>query len=412
MTDTTAGFNRMPEATAGGGPWSLDVGRTALPDFKLEIYVGHWEFKARYNMTASDAESLSVRYLLALPKNGGARDDEPDPLDTLLDLRLHYTEPSGAPDLRAAIAATYQRCAADDVLCFAGAEEGIYCFYHTVLDGDAHAVVVTPNYQSAETVPLSICATTGVALDESDGWTLHIDQVEAAIRPATRAVYISFPHNPTGKILERDRFDVLVELCRRHGLWLFSDEVYRLIEHDPAKRLPQVADVYERGVSLNVMSKTYGLPGLRIGWITCRDRSLLGRMARFKNYLSICNSGPSERLALLALDRSNAVLERTRAIARDGYAKAAAFLAEFPDLFDAYRPDGGVTLFPRYKGPEGVEDFCRRLVEEVGALLLPSSVYASALTPISTDRFRLGYGRSDLDEGLVAMRSFIRLNGG
>lgn len=373
---------------------------TALPEFKLETYLGRWEFSALHHMTASDAETLTVRELLAL---GGEC-----ALEDLLDTRLSYTEPYGAPDLRAAIAATYDRCAMEDVLCFAGAEEGVYSLYHTLLSRDDHAIVVTPNYQSAESVPLSICATTGVALDENEGWTLHIDQVAAAIRPNTRVLYINFPHNPTGKILERDRLDALVALCRHNGIWLFSDEVYRLIERDPARRLPQVADVYERGVSLNVMSKAYGLPGLRVGWITCRDRELLEQLVRFKHYLSICNSAPSERLSLIALRNRDAILKRSRAIAGEGYAKVAAFLAEFPALFQTYEPDGGVVMFPRYTGADGVEVFCQRLVEEAGAILLPASIYASALTPTPLDRFRIGYGRRKLADGLNAMRVLIQ----
>jgi aspartate/methionine/tyrosine aminotransferase len=380
-----------------------DARSPALPEFRLETYLGRWEFSARHHMTASDAESLSVRELLAL---GGDT-----ALDALLDQRLSYTEPYGAPDLRDAIAATYEHCAIEDVLCFAGAEEGVYCFFRTLLRPEDHAIVVTPNYQSAETLPRSLCAVSGVALDPDERWTLHLDQVAAAIRPNTRALYVNFPHNPTGKILERDRFVGLVDLCRRHGIWLFSDEVYRLIEHDPSKRLPQVADLYERGVSLNVMSKAYGLPGLRIGWIACRDRALLEQMVRYKHYLSICNSGPSERLALVALQHRDAVLGRTRAIAREGYAKVAALLAEFPELFDAYVPDGGVVMFPRYLGGAGVETFCRRMVEEAGVVLLPASVYASDLTATPTDRFRIGYGRRNLDAGLAAMRELIRDGG-
>jgi aspartate/methionine/tyrosine aminotransferase len=377
---------------------------TTLPEFRLETYLGRWEFEARYHMTASDAQTLTIRDLLALAG--------PDTLERLLDMPLSYTEPYGAPDLRAAIARTYDNCAAEDVLCFAGAEEGLYTFYRVLMQPGDHAIVVTPNYQSAESVPLSIGAVTGVPLEPDHHWTLDIDRVAAAIRPNTRVIAINFPHNPTGKVLERDRFDALVALCRHHGIWLFSDEVYRLIERDPAIRLPQVADVYERGVSLNVMSKAYGLPGLRIGWIACRDRDLLERLVRYKHYLSICNSGPSERLARVALDHADAILTRTRAIARDGLAKTQAFLAEFPDLFDSYEPDGGVILYPRYKGADGVETFARRLVEEAGAVVLPASVYASALTPTPPDRFRLGYGRLTLDEGLAAMRAFLRRNGG
>lgn len=370
-----------------------------LPEFKLETYLGRWEFSARHHMTASDAETLSIRDLLAL---GGDT-----ALAALLDTRLSYTEPYGAPDLRAAIAATYEMASHADILCFAGAEEGLYCLYHSLLDADSHAIVVTPNYQSAETIPLSICRTSGIALDETLGWALDIDAVGAAIRPNTRLISINFPHNPTGKILERERFDALVDLCRKHGIWLFSDEVYRLIERDPARRLPQAVDVYEKGISLNVMSKAYGLPGLRLGWLACRDHALLEKAVRLKHYLSICNSAPSERLALVALTHADAILTRTRAIARAGYEKVSSFLSDFPQLIETYEPDGGVVMYPRYLGADGVETFCRKMVEEAGAVLLPASVYASALVPGASDRFRIGYGRSHLDEGLAAMRTLI-----
>ncbi len=375
-----------------------------LPEFRLETYLGKWEFGARYHMTASDAQSITIRDVLALAGPGA--------VDRFLDEPLSYTQPYGAQDLREAIAATYDTAAPEDVLCFAGAEEGLYAFYRVLLDTSAHAIVVTPNYQSAESVPMSICDVTGVPLEADHNWTLDIDRVAAAIRPNTRVISVNFPHNPTGKILERDRFDTLVDLCRRHGIWLFSDEVYRLIERDPAIRLPQAFDAYERGVSLNVMSKAYGLPGLRIGWIACRDRDLLERMVRYKHYLSICNSGPSERLAVAALRGADVILDRTRAIARAGLAKTQAFLSEFPHLFESYVPDGGIVIYPRYKGADGVEAFARRLVEEAGVVVLPPSVYASALTATPTDRFRMGYGRNHIDEGLAAMRAHLMQNYG
>lgn len=375
-----------------------------LPEFRLETYLGLWEFAARHHMTASDAQTMTIRDVLALAGPGA--------VDRFLDEPLSYTQPYGARDLREAIAATYDTADPEDVLCFAGAEEGLYAFYRVLLDPGAHAIVVTPNYQSAESVPLSICDVTGVPLEADQNWTLDIGRVAAAIRPNTRVISINFPHNPTGKILERDRFEALVELCRHHGIWLFSDEVYRLIERDPAIRLPQAFDAYERGVSLNVMSKAYGLPGLRIGWIACHDRDLLERMVRYKHYLSICNSGPGERLAVAALGGAAAILDRTRAIARAGLAMTQAFLSEFPHLFESYVPDGGIVFYPRYKGADGVEAFARRLVDEAGVVVLPPSVYASALTPTPTDRFRMGYGRNHIEEGLAAMRAHLLRNYG
>ena len=375
---------------------------TALPDFKLEAHFSRWEFKARYHMTASDAESLSLRDLLAMAT--------PAEREAFEGLWLGYTETFGAPDLRAAIAGTYERRAAGDILCFAGASEGIFAANTVLLDRDSHAIVVTPNYQSHETLPLAICAATGVPLDPDDDWALDIDRVAAAVRPNTRLVAINFPHNPTGAILAPDRFEALIELCRKHGLYLFSDEVFRGLGRTGAAHLPQAADVYERGLSLNVMSKAYGLPGLRIGWIACADRDILSRMERMKHYLSICNAAPSERLSVIALRNRDRLLARTCAIVDENLATLDGFFGRHAALFDWRASDGSCTAFPRYKGAEGVEDFCRRLVEDSGVLLLPGSIYASDLDDTPWDRFRIGFGRRGIEEGLAALEAHLTHN--
>ena len=372
-----------------------------MRDFALEVFFSKWEFAARYHLTASDAQSMTLGELLAL---GDGEDRE-----RWESLWLGYTETYGAPWLRALIASTYGAVAADQVLVCVGAQEALHVAMHALLGagGGDHAIVVVPNYQSAETIPLGLCDVSGVALDGERGWTLEIDAVRAAIRPNTRLVSINFPNNPTGKLLERDRFDALVALCRSRGIWLFSDEVYRLIERDPARRLPQVADVYERGVSLNVMSKAYGLPGLRLGWIAAQDRAVLQRMERIKHYLSICNPAPSEVLAGIALKARETILGRNRALAAGNLELLTCFFDDFADRFDWALPDGGVVAFPRYRGAEGVEAFAAALVEQVGVLLLPASVYRSELMPTPADRFRIGYGRAGMAEGLAAFRAFL-----
>jgi aspartate/methionine/tyrosine aminotransferase len=370
-----------------------------LPDFRLETFFSRWEFTARYHMCASDMESLSLRELLAL----GSDKDRAN-WDSL---RLGYTETFGAPALRAAIAATYQRVSPAEVLTFAGAEEGIFTAMQCLLQPGDHAIVITPNYQSAETIPASICDVTGVPLDADNDWDLDIDLLRQAVRRNTKVISINFPHNPTGKIIARDILDEVVQIASRAGIYVFSDEVYRLIERNEAARLPQIADCYERGLSLNVMSKAYGLPGLRIGWIATQDKALLGRMERTKHYLSICNSAPGELLALIALRASDAILSRNRKIVAGNLELLNAFFDEYDDLFSWQVPDGGCIGYPQYLGKDGVENFCEQLVEASGVLLLPASVFRSALGKTPDDRFRIGYGRLHAAEGLAAMRAFI-----
>jgi aspartate/methionine/tyrosine aminotransferase len=239
---------------------------------------------------------------------------------------------------------------------------------------------------------------------------LDVDRIKAALRPNTKLISINFPNNPTGAIASHSAYSDLVELCRIRGIWLFNDEVYRLIERAPELRLPQAADTYERGISLNVMSKSYGLPGLRIGWLAARDRDFLLQCERYKHFLSICNSGPSEVLAEIALAARQPILARNRGIVRQNVALLGEFFAGFPELFDWREPDGSCVSFVRYRGADGVETFTRRLVEESGVLLLPASVYRSDLGPVPTDRFRIGFGRLGLSEGLVVMRDWLVRN--
>ena len=143
-----------------------------MRDFALEVHFSKWEFKARYNMTGSDAESLSLSALLDL-----ATPAERAEFDHLW---LGYTETYGAPDLREAIAETYDSVKASDILCFAGAEEAIYTAMRVLLEPSDHVIVITPNYQAAETVPLSICEVSGVALDINNQWSLDVDAVQEA----------------------------------------------------------------------------------------------------------------------------------------------------------------------------------------------------------------------------------------
>jgi aspartate/methionine/tyrosine aminotransferase len=372
---------------------------TALPPFRLERYFSKWEFTAAHHLTASDAESFSLPDLLAM-----ATPQDREAFETLW---LGYTPTWGGADLREAIAQTYEHRSAQDVLCFTGAEEGIYAALTTLLEPEDHAVVITPTYQALEEIPASICAVSTVALDPDDNWSLDVEEVAGALRPNTKLVAINFPNNPTGAILPRDRFDALVDLCRSRGLWLFSDEAYRPLGPTGTVHQPQVADVYERGLSLGVLSKAYGLAGLRVGWIACADRAALSRLEQTKHYLSICNAGPSERLAVIALRARAAILERNCELVSRNLAVLDDFFSARTDRFEWRGPAGGCVAFPRYLGREGVEDFTRELVEESGVMLLPASLYRSRFGPTPIDRFRIGFGRASFGTALAAFAEHL-----
>jgi len=370
-----------------------------LPDFRLETYFSQWEFAARYHLTASDAQTISLPELLELAdEDGRARWDS---------LQLGYTQTHGLPALREAIAGTYDHVSAEEILCFAGAEEALYLAMQVLLDPGDHAVVLTPNYQAAETVPLSICEVTGIALRPEDSWALDLEALKAALRPNTRVVSVNFPNNPTGAVPDEGTWGALVELCDERGIHLFSDEVYRGLELNRDATLAQAADLSPIGLSLNVLSKAYGLPGLRIGWIACRDPAVLDRLERAKHYTSICNSAPSEILGLIAVRAADQLLGTNRQIIAHNLVSFNEFFSRRRDLFQWQEPQGGCVAYPRYLGSEGVESMCTELVEEAGVLLLPASIYHSSLTASPDDRFRVGVGRSGPQEALDVWAAWL-----
>ncbi len=371
-----------------------------MRDFALEIHFSKWEFSAKYNLAGSDAENRTLSELLAL---ADAEDRQ-----AFERVSLGYTQTWGAPALRAEIAGTYETIRPEQVLCFAGAEEGIYAAMQVLLQPEDHAIVIAPNYQSAETVPLALCEVSAVALKIDRGWELDVDELRKQLRPNTKMISINFPNNPTGKIIPHSTFNAIVDICRSRGIWLFSDECYRLLEREAAYRLPQAADVYEKAISLNVMSKAYGLPGLRIGWLACKDRSVLSRLERFKHFLSICNSAPSEALALIALKSRENILRKNIEVIVENLKVLGGFMDEFRHLFAWHVPEGGCVTYIRYKGPDGVERFTARMVEECGVLLLPSSVFRSELAVLPDDCLRVGFGRSHVAKGVEVMREWLR----
>lgn len=360
-----------------------------IPPFKLERFLAQYEFEVPYFLCGSDCEAFSVGELLAL---------EPGAEETFRNLRLGYTESRGDPGLREAIADRYAERNAGDILVFAGAEEGIFVFMNAVLGAGDHIIVQYPTYQSLYEVGRATgCEVTPWRMDEESGWSLDLDDLKEAIRPTTRAIVINTPNNPTGSQIEREVFDGLIEIARDRGIYIFSDEVYRFLEHDPARRLPAMADVYEKGVSLGVMSKAYGLPGLRIGWIATPDGDLLEKMVAFKDYTTICSSAPSEFLSLLALNHHDVLVARNLAIIEGNLSLLDAMFGRWKGVFEWVRPQAGSIGFPKLPGERQSEAFCTVLVERCGVLLLPGEVFDYG------HHVRIGFGRKNMAECLARL---------
>ena len=370
-----------------------------IADFALERYFARWEFAVEHVLGASDVEGWSMAELLELA------DDETRGM--WQGLRLGYTESTGHPKLRAEIARLYESLDADDVLVFAGAEEAIFSLFSSSVEAGEHVIVTWPGYQSLYEVARAAGAHVSLhALLEEHGWALDVDRLIRSFRPETRLVVVNAPHNPTGMLPSQEDWRRLATACSEAGIRLVADEVYRFLEHDGAATLPAGADLDERFISIGVMSKSFALAGLRIGWLATRDRAVLDRCARMKDYTTICSSAPSEVLALIGLRARERVLARSREIVAANLAVLDGFFERHADALDWVRPLGGSIGFPRLVpgGPAGAsaDRFAASLVEKTGVLLLPSSTFGFGDT-----HFRIGLGRTDLPVAIEAVEQFL-----
>jgi aspartate/methionine/tyrosine aminotransferase len=363
--------------------------------FALERFFAEYEFSARYLLSSSDCETMSTRELLALESGAEAR---------FLGQRLGYTETRGDPALRADIAGLYGDLGPESTIVHAVADEAILDFCLALLSPGDHVVVNFPCYQSLSEIPRALgCAVDPWPLREEDGrWAFDVDALSRLLEPKTKLVLLNAPHNPTGALPTREEFDAIVALCAKTGAILFCDEVYRYLEFDAGRRLPAACDVYENGVSLNVLSKSAGLAGLRIGWLATRRGDILDAVAAVRDYGTICSSGPSEFLAGVAVRHFDRLVERSRATIASNLALLEGFFARRRDFVSWTIPEGGSIGFPRLAGGEDAEVLSRRLVAESGVMILPGSCYS-----YDPARFRIGFGRRSLPEALAAFEDWL-----
>jgi aspartate/methionine/tyrosine aminotransferase len=364
-----------------------------LSNFKLERYFAKYEFNTEFLLCSSDCEAMSIADLLAL---------EPGAAEKFQQTWLGYTESQGHPALRKEIAKIYETIQPDEVLVHSGAEEAIFLFMLAALKAGDHVVVHAPHYQSLSEVAKGMgCDVSLWQAREENNWALEMDELRQLIRPSTKVVIINTPHNPTGYLMSKSDFETLNGIVKENNLLLFCDEVYRESEYDPEQRLPAGCDMGEHALSLGVTSKTYGLAGLRIGWVATKNRKIYEAMAALKDYTTICNSAPSEFLAEVALRIRQKLIARNVGIIKYNLETVDDLFARHADLFNWVRPSAGSMGFPKLlKG--NAEDFCDDLAKTAGVLLLPGTLY-----DLPGNHFRIGMGRKNLPQAVKRLEEYL-----
>ncbi len=365
----------------------------SLPPFKLERYFAKYEFNTEFLLCSSDCEAMSIADLIAL---------EAGAAEKFQATWLGYTESQGSPTLRKEICNLYATIQPEDVLVHTGAEEAIYLFMHAMLKENDHVIVHAPHYQSLSEVAKGIgCQVSPWRAREENSWALDMDELRHLMRPSTKAIVVNIPHNPTGYLMSRADFDELHKIAQEKKLLLFCDEVYRESEYDPADRLPAGCDYGEHAVSLGVTSKTYGLAGLRIGWVATKNKDIYRKMASLKDYTTICNSAPSEFLSEVALRNRQKLIDRNLGIIQHNLSVVDDLFTRYSSLFTWVRPKAGSMGFPKLlKGD--IERFCDDLVKKSGVLLLPGTMYDD-----SGNHFRLGLGRKNLPQAVERLEEYL-----
>jgi aspartate/methionine/tyrosine aminotransferase len=429
-----------------------------LKPFALERYFAKYEFNPgiRHLLCCSDTEPLNIAELfkVANPNTQAITNDgdgfttvqlpsDPETNTALWNefknVSLVYTDTCGLPALRQAIADTHYTSVSMDDLFVAAPQELIFLAMLALLEQGDVVVAISPAYQSLHEVARSIGATILPWKARQDPNTLaltfDVADAERLMRDRNvKLVIVNAPHNPTGWLPTHEEWTRVLKACEASGAYLFSDEMYRFLELDPERRLPAAVDALpSRGISLSGLSKAVGMPGLRIGWLAMHDKTVLARIKELRDYTTICGAAPSEQLALVALRSWDRLVEHQMAIIRENLDQLERFSRRWESVLTWTKPVAGSIGFPLCKVGMSSQEFCERLAEEHGVLLLPGEVVNAGAGTTTVEsgkidcggdrgrsgedddatvleaqnsmssRCRFGYGRRDFPEGLAAL---------
>ena len=368
-----------------------------LPPFATEHFFAQYEFNTPYQLCNSDCETVSVGELLAMADMSLAQ---------LGELSLGYTESQGNPHLREQLAAGYSNVTAEDIVVLGTPVEGIYLTARALLEPGDEVVVLSPAYDALINMFEHVVGADNVKKWRFQatpaGWHLSLADLQALISPRTKLVVVNFPHNPTGYLPSPEQQRALIDIIVAKELWLFYDEMYFGLVHSGTTSIPSAAELSRRVILLAGLSKTYGLPGLRSGWLIIQDEALRQNIMNWKFYTSICPPAPTEFLAVAAWRVRDQLRARSIAQIEQNLTLADAFFARWPKLFTWRPPMAGSTALVDMHVPS-VTAYSKRLAEEAGVLIHP------AVTLGGTDQqMRVGFGRAAFAAALGQFEAYLK----
>ncbi len=343
-----------------------------IEPFELERWMTRWELDVDYDIAESGILPLSLQEVLDLLPVEAARETE----RYIHQTPLGYSEARGTGRLRSALASTYARADADDILVTTGAIEANFLLFHTLVSPGDHVVAVTPAYQQLNSIPKAIGADVTLwDVRSPDGFRYDLNVLEGLLRADTRLIVINSPHNPTGAMLDEADLKRIVELADRSGAWILSDEAYRWLEHPGGRPLPPpMHDLSDRAISVGTMSKSFGLPGLRVGWFAA-NTEVASKAWGLRDYVSLSPAKISDAIAATVIEHRVRLLERNGAIISTNLDHARQWFTDHADLASWTEPQAGLLAMMRYSADIGSTELANGLASDVRVMLAPGSAF-------------------------------------
>lgn len=343
-----------------------------IETFALERWMTTWELTVSHDITESGISPMSIDELLRVA-------EVPDPAAVIAEAMAApqlYSEARGTEALRQTIAGTFATADADDVLVTTGAIEANFLACNALLEAGDHVVVTTPCYQQLISIPRAIgCEVSEWRVTPESGFTFDLDALDALVTERTKMIIVNSPHNPTGAILTRQDLERIAAIADRVGAWILSDEAYRWLTHPGGIQLPgPFRDTYPRAVSIGTMSKFFGLPGLRLGWLV-GTAELASACWGLRDYISLSPAKLSDRFAQIAVANYPKVQARNHRILERNLAAARSWFAANEDIVSWREPQAGLLAMMRVHGVENTDELAERLAAEVGVMLAPGSAF-------------------------------------
>lgn len=367
-----------------------------IEEFGVEEWLNTWENDAIYDIAGSSIASLTLDEILEL-----GTVDKDKLLSELIGKKMNYGWIEGSPAFKQAVSQLYQTVKPSQILQTNGATGANHLTLYALIEPGDHVISLYPTYQQLTDIPRSLGAEVSLwQIEEANDWLPSLAQLRQLIRPNTKMICINNANNPTGAVMERAFLEEVVILAREVGAYILSDEVYQPLADD--LDVPAIVDLYDRGISTNSLSKTYSVPGVRIGWVAAHD-DLTDLFRKYRDYTMICGGVIDDAVATHVLQHREEVLQRNRAIVRQNLEIVKDWVAK-EERVSLVFPKEVSTSFIKLDIPEDTETFCIRLLQEKGVLLVPGNRFDLP------GYARLGYCAPTeiLTKGLAELSNFLR----